>query len=361
MSVKKRVRELAAELLAMYEAWSDEVGNELIDSEFFDIGRELFSIYDPSEQPNAAHAMTRLSHQLAAFEERVISYTGATELRPPSGFATELDVAVKALLAEPPQLHPLPTARQMSAQGIRPRQIALAWKLFKSNGEPDEEAAVAEIANPGSVITPEHIAKVDLARLGALGFGPMAEYEYQPHESHRKSFVPPSQKVPTEVINPPSMEKMILDGCTVEQIARRMAKTFGKDPESYVPAILDKASELGRTLAMNAQEVRNGSVADRILAEERSRSVPQGLGSFGPGGLFDENDKKSAAAAHAAFFARPGQQPAEQEPAEVAPEIVERVAALVDEGHDHAAIAEELGIPHQVVEDAIKCCEATAE
>jgi hypothetical protein len=189
----------------------------------------------------------------------------------------------------------------------------------------------------------------------------MADYQYQPHESHRQSFVPPSQKAPAEVINPPSMEKMILDGCTVDQIARRMAKTFGKDPESYVPAILDKASELGRTLAMNAQEVRNGSVADRILAEERSRSVPQGLGSFGPGGLFDENDKKSAAASHAALFARPGQQPAKPEPAEVAPEIVERVAALVGEGHDHAAIAEELGIPHQVVEDAIKCCEATAE
>ncbi len=354
---KQRIREIAPEIQAIYDPWIDAGRVEEIDSRFWELLDELFSLYDPREQPNAAHGMARLSHGVVALRNYAAEFEagGVSRHRIPSDFAIDLDVTVKALLADAPKLIPQPSVCDLVAQNVHPRQIACIWKLFDHNGHPDEKAVAAEKENPGSIVTPEHIEKVDQFRLAQLGFGPLAEYSYEPAEGMRR-LAPP--KVEPDVINPPNMDRMIMNGATVEQIARSMADSFGRTAGDWIPEVMARARELGRTLPLNAQQIRNGGLAEQVAAEERQRSIPLGMGSFPPAGLFGESAEKVAKEVE--FFARPGQHVTKPAESEIAPEIVEQVSELHIEGNDPAAIAEHLGLPHQVVADAIKLIE-TAE
>ena len=57
----------------------------------------------------------------------------------------------------------------MAANKVGPMQIGYEWMILKEDGKPDYERVLDELANPGSVVTPEYIEwrhQQDLIRLG---------------------------------------------------------------------------------------------------------------------------------------------------------------------------------------------------
>jgi hypothetical protein len=313
------IRELARAEAEQFNAWleSEEEG-EPVPVEYWQAFDAWQNAYDRRVLPIAAREMEDLAREYVAWDS-------SGESDPPTKFWTARQRANEACMKLPPDLPPIKSPAELVADKVSPRQIARMWRVLKEDGEPDIVRLEEELANPGSVLTPEHVAKIDQQRLAELGFvAPPSWAEEQP--------APPQVAAAT-------LEQLIADRANVAQIARIKAEQYGTLPEAWEKLLPQLAALMGVSLSMNATDVVNQggqSVSEKIYGEEfvrRGQEVAPQIGELEVKIKQDGDDEE----------------PPESEPVDVDAKIV----ALFEGGQDITAIAREVELPVRKVKGVI--------
>jgi hypothetical protein len=314
------IRELARAEAEQFNAWleSEEEG-EPVPVEYWQAFDAWQNAYDRRILPIAAREMEELAREYVAWDS-------SGESDPPTRFWTARQRANEACMKLPPVLPPIKSPAELVADKVSARQIARMWRILKEDGEPDIVRLEEELANPGSVLTPEHVAKMDQQRLAELGFvaPPSWSDEEQPS--------PPTEESAT-------LEQLIGDRANVAQIARIKAEQYGTSPEAWAELLPQLATLMGANLSMNATDVVNQggqSVSEKIYGEDfvrRGQEVAPQIGELEVKIKQDGDDEE----------------PAPSEPVDVDARIV----ALFENGQDVTAIARDVELPLRKVKSVI--------
>jgi hypothetical protein len=326
----RELRERAVCVRDGFDTWVMGHRRESIGEDFLRLMNQFLTGYDPAVCPG-------VSQPLGVLWVTCERWNSANKLadgidRPAMDFANDLDAAVVAILKEPPKLTKYPTPAELVVQKVSHHQIAKMWRLFRADDSPDLDAVIRELAKPGSVLTPEHVAAVDVYRLGQMGFGSQAPVSWQPPntEGPFQIAAPPAEAAP-EPSSEDKATRMIAEGANIAQIARCCNL-----PEHEVTLM---AQEMGIVLPWNHQDVissrgreLNAAIyGDAYLSRPIGRAADVDLGRVEVSTAGD------------------GDEMPQPEPVDVPAEV----ARLFDAGNTPDAIAHELGQPLRVVKKLI--------
>jgi hypothetical protein len=255
-TLAEEIRELARAEAKLFQKWIDA---EVEDGEPDAPSVEYWQAFDAWQNAYDRRALPIAAREMATLADEYVAWDMSGESEPPTKFWTARQFASEACLRLPPELPPMQTPAELVAEKVSIRQIATIWRLFQAEGEPDTIRVETELANPGSVLTPEYIERINQRRLAELGFAPAPEWEDEPAEPE-----PPKAL-------PPSLDQLIADRANVEQIARLKAQQYGTPLGRWLEIIPAMAAAMGVGLAQNSAQVVNEggqSVSEKIFGEE---------------------------------------------------------------------------------------------
>lgn len=322
------IRTLARRERELYLAW-DQENDVTPGDDWWLLVDEWARSFVPALMPYAAMAMRKWTAELAEF-------LNGDKPVPNANFYAARDTASDACLQERPTMPPIPDPAELVAQGLHAGQIARAWKLFTANGDPDIQAVERELAQPGTVLTAEHRAKIEAEWLAQCGWGELA--------AKALTDLPASTTdTPEPATTPPSLDDLITGGANVAQIARIKSAQYGGTEIEWSAVVGVLATAMRIKLPATAEETTN----------EAGREVSQGLY---PDADLDKNIYESQPTLESVEL-----------PEATQPETIEIVDGepfddaclrLSNEGASPTAIAKEMGCTPKTVRQAINRAQA---
>jgi len=268
------IRALARKESDQYNEWQD--GDEAAyppPPAYLNALADLLNGFDSKVMSGADAAMLRLHDEYN--RHRAENPSG----KPRAEFWLAREEALLECLKEREAIPAIKSVAELQAEKVPHYTIARMWCLFLEGAPagqqvPDIQAVAAELANPGSVLTPEAVDRAydQLAYNQGIGVDPRVaalkalerdEQQEQPAEEEEQQA---------------SLEKMIRSGANFAQITRAKATRYpGTSPDAWYTAAKAVAAAMGVTLPESGQQVANEG-GNRIVEAALGREVlPQDI------------------------------------------------------------------------------------